>query len=131
MSKEIDDLIKDIMQNGKPKEEKLESKKQAIKILDDFLNQEYNYTVGDFVQRNQYGKYRYKSPQKHQVAKVIAMRERTYSDNVHEQEVGNDVTLACVLSKDEIRIFNVDGRFYEKASEESNVVNMISRFKKK
>jgi hypothetical protein len=107
------------------------TKNEAAKNLDKFLKQEMNFKVGDLVERNEYGKNRYSVPAKNQVAQVLHIREDHNYDTPKgtNDEVGNNIVLAVAVEKDSIRLFEADSRFYRKAKEASNVLN-LSKFKK-
>lgn len=123
---DFDEIMRQVRGHSEaPDYQELNSKKEAMETLDEYFSQEINYKVGDYVERNELGKKKYKHPSGNQVAKVVAIvpHEEIGSSILKDTDgyAGENVVIAVAVAKGTVITYNVDGRLYQKAKDESNI----------
>lgn len=123
---DFEDFLREQLQGAKgggPKDHKSQGDSKAN--LEKFLNEtnDRDYGEGDYVERNKYGRIRYKFPKDNQVAKVLKIdRSRMVSDDKDE---AGDTLLIVMMGEDVPRKMWVDGAYYMKSGNRDNVVKTI------
>lgn len=120
----LDELIKHAMSQNSAKEFK--SRAEAVDALEKFLNTERaKFTVGMYVERNEYGRSRYRWPTDNQAAIVTRVWDEMQIDNA-----GNpyDTQIAVALGENAIHTYLMDSRYYREAGA---TVRNIFGFKRK
>lgn len=122
---DFEDMMKNLMSDSDKKETDFKSTGDAKKALEKFITsiKDYDYEVGDYIERNQYGIKRFKLPQKNQVMRVLYIEKdpRNYVLGENASEV-TDVLVAVALKEDTFTKLWVDGSCYKKAGNRDNVI---------
>ena len=127
--KDLESLLRMLIQKGAldikgigvnvDDDEDLKSKSEAKGVLEKFLTAKREFEVGDYVERNDYGKKRYKLPNGNMVAKCVKIFDEPYMDDEHTL---CDALIACAMGKEKVLTFPVNSQFYKKAAAKDNIV---------
>lgn len=121
----LEEMLKAAMQGGNNTKE-FKSRSEAVEALEKFLAADRpKFTVGMYVERNEYGRSRYRWPTENQAAIVTRVW-----DEMQVDAEGNpyDTQIAVALAENAIHTYQMDSRYYREAGA---TVRNIFGFKRK
>lgn len=129
---DFEDLLKGALRSGMdnedapaPHKSQGDAKKNLDKYLDSYKDG-YDFEVGDYVERNEFGRKRYKLPCDNMVAKVLYTNKANEIDGEKLREYNDgdlvDTLLVVMCAEDVPKKVWVDGSFYKKANARDNII---------